>query len=69
MSCSCYSELRRRAKGDREHKMCRYAEELKDGGIRCAVDGSIRKKGCPCVKYEGRLSHRLMVAIDYIFNG
>lgn len=49
--------------------MCRYAEELKDGGIRCAVDGSIRKKGCPCVKYEGRLSHRLMVAIDYIFNG
>ena len=69
MSCNCIKELRRRAAMQKERAGCRYSEKWSDDGIRCALDGSVRKKGCPCVKYEGRLSHRVKVALEFIING
>lgn len=62
-------ELRRRVKGTAGREVCRHAVRYKDGYIICGLDGSRRKKGCPCLKYEGRLLVRLKAAIEFIIYG
>ena len=61
--------LRCRVGAHKDKERCRYAAESENGYIRCGVDGSIRKKGCPCIKYEGRFLVRLRAAIRFIVYG
>ena len=61
-----HSRVRNQSRGE---KSCRYSEAVTDKCIRCHRDGSIRKSACPCIRYEGRLSERVRVAIDFIIFG
>lgn len=62
--------LRSRTKSQfKEKSLCKNAEVLDDICIKCGRDGSIRKKNCPCLRYEARFLQRLKVAIDFVISG
>lgn len=57
------------AESGRFTELCRNAERMRGGYVRCKRDGSIRDGGCPCHHWSGSFRSRFRVAWRFLWNG